>query len=196
MIGSGCSQQEGTDGSSPDQQKITIKDKILRNPIQLTTYANEVGFSLVSPDEQSFEAETLVKIEGKIDQTENLNSEYIWISMIQKEDIEEIDRNDFNYYVPINDHNFSKELTLHHGEGEYEIKIRVPSNKSEEEGMYYDVATFTVMNQDEEINREVEYTQYGVENQIQLTSPMIGVGESEGSIFIEGELPTDYQGEM
>lgn len=196
MIGSGCSQQEITDGSSHDKKKITIKDKIFRNPIQLTTYANEVGFSLSSPEEQSFEAETLVKIEGKIDQIEDLNSEYIWILMIPEEEIGEIDRNDFNYYVPINDHNFSKELTLHHGAGEYEIKVRVPSNKSEEAGMYYDVATFTVMNQDEEIHREVEYTQYGVENQIQLTSPIIGVGESEGSIFIEGNVPASYNGDM
>lgn len=196
MIGSACSKQENPDGSDHDAKQFVANDKKINDHVKLTSYANDVGFSFVSPTERLFEAETFVEIEGNIEKSEELNDDYIWVSITRKEEIEEIDSNEFNYYVAINNGEFAEQIALHHGVGEYEIRIRVPSNKSEEEGMYYDVATFTVLNQDEEIKREVEYTQYGVQSQIQLVNPIVGIGESDGSIFIEGNVPVDYKGEM
>lgn len=196
VIGSGCTKQETLGPSEHDKKLITIKDKVKKDYVKLTSFANEVGLSLILPEVQSFDVETLVDIEGNIDQIEDLNSEYIWISITRKEEIEEIDHNEFNYYVPINDHHFSKQLMLHHGAGEYEINIRIPSNKNEEADIYYDAATFHVINHDEEVKREVEYTQYGIQSEVQLTSPTLGIEESAGSIFIEGVVPNDYKGDM
>lgn len=196
LIGSGCTIQEVIEPSDRDENQFITKEKGVKEHVKLTPYANEIGFSLISPEEQSFEAKTHINIEGNIEQTQDLNSAYLWVLITGTEEIEHADHNEFNYYVAIEDQTFSKQLTIPHGAGEYEVSIRVPSRHTEEVGMYYDVATFTVNNQDEEIEREVAYTEYGVHNQIQLISPEVGYGESEGTVNIEGIVPSDHQGDM
>lgn len=192
-----CSDAEVIDTSEHDEEVHSKNEKEIKNKdILFTTYAEEIGFNLQTPTQDLSDAHTVVDIQGKVEEVDELHKEHVWVVITRKEVIKNFENEDFNYYLPLNNGKFSKEVVLHHGLGEYEVNIRVPSNKREEMGMYYDVATFTVSNKDEDIQREIEYTQYGVENQIELTSPTSGIGESEGSVFIEGVVPSDYKGDM
>lgn len=190
MIVVGCSQEDIMNESNEVEKREQELEEI-----QFTSYAQEIGFTLKTPLHEEFDTQTMVDIEGNIEQFESLHGDHIWLVITKKDEINEIDTQDFNYYLPITDGMFSEKLTLHHGLGDYEVSVRAPSNK-DEEGIYYDVATFTVTNLDEEIKREVEYTQYGAQNHIQLTSPVTGMSDADGSVFVEGKVPTDYQGEM
>src|SRR5699024_4000388 len=149
--------------------KTTHDEKIVREAnIQLSSYAGEIGFSLTSPTKETFESHTIVDISGNVEQVDDLTAKHIWVVMTSEKSVESIDDRNFNYYIPIENGSFSKQMNLHNGAGEYEMTVRVPSNQLGEEGMYYDVATFRVVNQDEDIQREVEYTSYGVDNRIHI----------------------------
>lgn len=196
MIVVSCSNKDIINGPSRIEKKEqALEEKEIGRNIELTSYAKEIGLLLKTPSYDEFDTHTVVDIEGDIEQFENLHSGHLWVVITKKDEIEEIDAQDFNYYLPIEDGMFSEKMTLHHGLGEYEVSVRAPSNKAEE-GMYYDVATFTVTNLDEEITRDVEYTQFGAQNHIQLTKPVVGMSDTDGSVFVEGKVPTDYQGEM
>lgn len=171
-------------------------EEVETEDIQLTEYADEIGFTLDSPTKEFFDTETMIDIQGSIEETEDLQGDDIWIIMTRKDGVEGIDSDEFNVHIPIDGGNFSEQLALHHGEGEYEVRVRVPSNKPDEENRYYDVAVFDVMNHDQQIQREIEYTQYGVENEIQMTSPELGWNENDESIYIEGTVPEYHEGEM
>ena len=196
MIVVGCSKEDIMNvPNRVEKREQAIEEKEFGRDIQFTSYAKEIGFTLKTPLYDEFETHTVVDIEGNIEQFDDFHDGNIWIVITSKEEIEGLNKNDFNYYLPIEEGMFSEKMTLHHGLGEYEVSVRAPSNKGEE-GMYYDVVTFTVTNLDEEIKREVEYTQYGAQNHIQLINPVDGMSDSDGSVFVEGKVPTDYQGEM
>lgn len=177
-----------------------FENEVIEEPapenIELSDYADEIGFLLDSPLKEMFETETTFDIQGSVEKVEELVSDDIWIIMSRKNGVEELETEDFHYYIPLEEGKFTQTLSLYHGEGEYEVRVRAPSNKSGEEDRYYDVANFDVVNLDKEIEREVEYTQFGLKNDIHLTNPIRGLSDTEESVYIEGTVPKDQRGQM
>ncbi|MFD2043563.1 transglutaminase domain-containing protein [Ornithinibacillus salinisoli] len=195
---SGCSNNDATtDDMNEDDGKEVIADVEEDIPeIQYSSYAEEVGFSLVTPTNSVQDIQTTIEIRGKVEKGDDLTGDLLWIVINPKQEIEELQQNEFNYYVSIADMEFSKEISMHYGAGEYDVSIRVPSNKETEEGSFYEVASFSVTNTDKKVQREVEYTQYGVTNNFKLNSPEVGLSKTTDSVLIEGELPESYMGDM
>ncbi|PAV31600.1 hypothetical protein CIL05_02775 [Virgibacillus profundi] len=198
----GCSNEESAEPSEDEKQEevkeVEAEDTevIESAAIQLSPYAEEIDFSLISPEKEEISANTIVELKGTIGQADNFNENLIWVVITTDEPMKKIEKNDFNYYIPLENGEFSKQMKLHHGEGEYQVSVRVPSNKAGEEDKYYEAASFDVINQDQNVEREVEYTKYGVKNNIQLTSPAFGISDSEAGVHIEGTVPEDHTGEM
>ncbi|MFA1819280.1 transglutaminase domain-containing protein [Virgibacillus oceani] len=164
--------------------------------IQLTDYAEEVGFSLTSPEQDNFTVNTIISLEGAITEANNLTSDHLWVVLTGEEALEEFPQDEFNYYVKIEDGTFSHDLNLHQGAGDYEVSVRAPSNNLNEE-VYYEMASFQVTNEDEAIAMDVQYTEYGVFNDVQLQSPELGWQQGvEESVLIEGTVPEDHAGDM
>src|SRR5690625_5048252 len=103
------------------KKEHAIEEKEMGRDIELTSYAKEIGLSLQTPSYDEFDTHSVVDIEGNIEQFENLHGDHIWIVITKKDEIEGIDVQDFNYYLPIEDGMFSGKMTLHHGLGEYDI---------------------------------------------------------------------------
>jgi hypothetical protein len=178
-----------TTESEPEEEEI--------DNIKLTAYAEEVGFSLTTPEQDNFTANTTINLEGTIAEANHLMGEHLWVVISAEEPSGEIPENEFNYYVKIEDGTFSRELNLHQGAGEYEVNVRAPSNKTNEEEMYYETANFQVTNEDETVAMDVQYTEYGVLNDVQLNSPESGWDHNEeGTVLIEGSVPEDHSGDM
>ncbi|WP_240452188.1 hypothetical protein [Virgibacillus sp. YIM 98842] len=201
FILTGCTQDEvqrdEQDSEGAEQAAAEEETEEDNTGIQLTPYAEEVGFSLTSPEQDRFTANTTVNLEGTITETDDLTGNNLWIVMTAADALEELPGNEFNYYVPIEDGSFSQELNLHQGAGEYKVSVRAPSNQANEEEIYFETAAFEVTNEDEDVYREVEYTEYGVLNDVQLFSPEQGLDQhDEGTVFVEGSVPEDYPGEM
>jgi hypothetical protein len=203
FILSGCTQDE----EPPDERETEALEQVTASEeketeedvsgIQLTAFAGEVGFSLTSPEHDRFTANTTISLEGTITKADDLTGDYLWIVMTAADVSEELPGHAFNYYVPIEDGSFSQELNLHQGAGVYEVSVRAPSNQANEKEIYYETAAFEVTNEDEDVYREVEYTEYGVLNDVQLFSPEQGWDQhEEGTVFVEGSVPEDYPGEM
>lgn len=183
---------EGEQVIAEEKPQVTEID-----PIQLTAYAEEVGFSLTTPEADNFTANTTIDLEGTIAEVDDLNGDYVWIVLTAEDPAADLPEAEFSYYVNIEDGAFSRELNLHQGAGAYEVSIRVPSNQSDEEEMYYETAAFRVINEDEAIVRDVQYTEYGVLHGLQLEHPELGWQEDgEGVVFIEGTVPEDHPGDM
>src|SRR5690625_7813547 len=81
------------------------------------------------------------------------------------------------------------------GAGDYVINVRAPNNRGEDD-IYYDIAEFDVVNKDEEVKRAVEYTQYGMEDGIEVANLGLVDGKADGTIQIEGKVPKDHPGNM
>src|SRR5699024_3076190 len=94
FIGTGCSI------GIVDDLLHTVKEK----DIQLTNYAKEIGFSLTTPETDFFEVETVVEIQGNVEDLE-VNWNHLWIEIIAEESIES-DQDTFDYYVPIENKEF------------------------------------------------------------------------------------------
>ncbi|MUK88568.1 hypothetical protein GMD78_09215 [Ornithinibacillus sp. L9] len=197
----GCKNNTDLDSSSDNDteekdMEVSVEVEEDESEIQLSSYAEEIGFSLITPTKSELNAQTTVDIQGEIEKSPELTGDLIWIVITPNHQVDELVQDDFNYYIPINEGKFSKELVMHHGEGEYEVSVRVPSNKSEEEGNFYEATNFVVINEDPTIQREVEITQYGVENKIELSNPLLGLQDASGSVNVEGTVPDGYLGDM
>lgn len=188
-------ESESKTETNEEQQAQSEVEAVDATAIQLSQYAPEIDFSLDKPAHDGIEADTTLHIEGRVGQFGELNKDHLWVVLTAEEAIEDLDTDEFHYFIPLEEDAFSHGLNLHHGEGEYEISVRAPSNDPNEEDRYYDVASFAIVNQDKDIQREIEYTEYGVANDIQLTSPTLGLEEHEANVSIEGTVPDDYAGE-
>ena len=197
----GCAPEEEQPAESDDEiEQVTAEEEpeeVEVDHIQLTDYAEEVGFSLTSPEQDNFTVNTVISLEGAITDVNNLTSDHLWVVLTAEEALEEFPQDEFNYYVKIEDGTFSHELNLHQGAGAYEVSVRAPSNNSNGEEVYYETASFQVTNEEEVIAMDVQYTEYGVFNEVQLESPELGWQEdAEESVFIEGTVPEDHAGDM
>lgn len=177
-----------------DQKQEDLESTDIKSvDIQLTPFAEEVGFSLETPDSDNVETNATFQLKGNLENKTSADWNHIWL-IVTGENTEE---NSFNYYIEIEDSgNFSEEIALHQGEGTYDITVRAPSIEESEGGLYYDVATFQVINLDDNIEYPVEYTAFGSEQGIKLMSPDQGLSELEDSVYIEGTIAGDNVGDI
>lgn len=173
-----------TDDHKEDAQPIGV----IKKKIDQTSYGEEIGFQLKSPIYKNNEISSSFTVEGEISSADQLEQDFIWVVISGNTG------DPFEYYIPIDNGKFKQQLTVHQGKGEYDISMRAASNKSEEADMYYDVASFTVENTDSEVKQDIIYTKYGLQYDFQIEEPINGVNEADESIYLEGTVGEDYEG--
>lgn len=181
-----------TDEGQEEQEADDSVD-VVEEDVPLTQFAEDIGFTLDAPVSKRTETESVIHVSGQIKDFSYMEWEHVWVVLDYQEDN---NYEPFNYYIELEDGNFSKQLTLPYGAGEYDVSIRVPSQDSSEEGTYYDVATFLAVNLDDHIQREIEYTRYGAEYGLDIAQPDQDLNKVDGTLFIQGSVPDEHQGDI
>lgn len=181
---SGCSNSESSNSKTEETQKEENKyDKLVKEknkeldlqPIELTSYSEEAGVTLKKPTYKEFAVNKKVVVEGEIEKFSEIKSDYVWIKVQANE--EEPAGMEQEYYAPIKEGKFKQEISLFNGEGQYEVKVQVPS--LDREDYYYETASFTVHNVNPDIERDVTYSPFGQEAEILLNLDLGYVTEKE-----------------
>ncbi|AYA77570.1 transglutaminase domain-containing protein [Bacillus sp. Y1] len=181
---SGCSNSESSNSKTEETQKEENKyDKLVKEknkeldlqPIELTSYSEEAGVTLKKPTYKEFAVNKKVVVEGEIEKFSEIKSDYVWIKVQANE--EEPAGMEQEYYAPIKEGKFKQEISLFNGEGQYEVKVQVPS--LDREDYYYETASFTVHNVNADIERDVTYSPFGQEAEILLNLDLGYVTEKE-----------------
>ncbi|WP_078578813.1 transglutaminase domain-containing protein [Salipaludibacillus agaradhaerens] len=200
----GCSQSIDTHGNNENDVLLEINDDLIKRQEQheegniwLMEYAHEIGFSLDAPAIEGSEVNTTLEIKGSIEEAEKLNDDHIYLQIAYEGEFEdESIPNVFYHFIPVEEGHFSEEVALHHGEGEYNVRVHVSSHDESERESYYATTSFNVVNKDKEIAREIEYTRFGTKQGVELAFPEMGLSEESGSVYVSGEVPEDYSGDM
>ncbi|MGF3104856.1 transglutaminase domain-containing protein [Rossellomorea sp. DUT-2] len=135
-------------------------------PLQLTSYSEEIGVTMNEPSYKEFAVNGQVTVDGEIEQHSELKSDYVWIKVRASE--EGPLGKQLEYYTPIEDGKFKQNIRLFNGEGEYSVSVQLPSK--DRENYYYDTASFTVHNVNPDIVRDVTLTPFGQEAGLSLSS--------------------------
>ncbi|KAB2329401.1 transglutaminase domain-containing protein [Cytobacillus depressus] len=151
-------------------------------PIELTSYSEEIGATLKKPVHKKFAVNGKVIVEGEIEKHSQLKSDFAWIKVHSDE--EGPAGNKHEYYTPIKDGKFKQDIHFFNGEGEYQITVQLPS--TDRENYYYDTAKFEVYNVNPEIKRDITFTPSGqdVELALKLDSSYV---EEDGIFQLKGE---------
>lgn len=126
-------------------------------PLELTSYSKEIGATISKPKYKNFAVNGKVTVEGKIEQSDRLKSDFAWIKVRSNE--EGPAGSQHEYYAPIQEGKFKQTIHFFNGEGEYQVTVQLPSTDSE--NYYYDTASFDVVNVNPEMKRDVSYTPFG-----------------------------------
>lgn len=195
LLLSACSNEGKAEGEEKTKEETTEEEQQAASAdpaeIELLDYGEKMGLELEAP---ASEEATTMPLKGEIDQADELNEDYLWVVLRKRDHIEEIKDKKFEYFIPIENGQFAKELNLHHGEGEYVVTVRLPSEEDNEEDTYYDAAEFTVDNLEDGIERDVELSKFGVENGLEMTENVAGWNNAEGIFEVSGTVGEDYQG--
>ncbi|MGG7622094.1 hypothetical protein [Bacillus coreaensis] len=142
---SGCSNSEASHSKEAQKEENTY-DKLVKEknkeldlqPIELTSYSEEAGVTLKKPTYKEFAVNQKVMVEGAIEKFSETKFDYVWIKVRANEEgpagMEQ------EYYAPISEGKFKQEISLFNGEGQYEVKVQVPS--LDREDYYYETASF------------------------------------------------------
>jgi|GEM_PF-1315633 len=150
-----------------EKEKKEMEDEIGEmEPLQLTSYSEEIGVTMNEPSYKEFAANGQVTVDGEIEQHSELKSDYAWIKVRASE--EGPAGNQLEYYTPIKDGKFKQEIHFFNGEGEYSVSVQLPSK--DRENYFYDTASFTVHNVNPDIMRDVTLTPFGQEAALSLSS--------------------------
>ncbi|WP_077210661.1 transglutaminase-like domain-containing protein [Bacillus dakarensis] len=161
-----------------DQYEKLVKEKndeLALEPIELTTYSEEIGATLKEPVYKKFAVNGEVKVEGEIEQYTNLKSDYAWIEVYSFEDGPSGDLHE--YYTPIKEGKFEQAVHFHNGEGEYKVTVKLPDTNRE--NYYYDLSSFEVINVNPEIQRDVTFSPFGQAAKLSLDLEASYVKENE-----------------
>lgn len=191
----GCTNDEIVQDND-EEQRHKVQDKEDALDIDITSYGEEIGFKLESPTKQTNHTETSLDLKGSIEKTDELNEHFIWVIIEKNDKIDVINDDQFEYYIPIKENKFSEQINLHHGKGDYQITVRLPSNDENEEDIYYDGAMFSVTNQSSDIERDIQYGKYGVEQDLTLSKPVKGWNEMKETVLVEGTVSEEYKGDL
>ncbi len=126
-------------------------------PLELTSYSKEIAATISKPKYKKFAVNGKVTVEGKIEQSDRLKSDFAWIKVRSNE--EGPAGSQHEYYAPIKEGKFKQTIHFFNGEGEYQVTVQLPSTDSE--NYYYDTASFDVVNVNPEMKRDVSYTPFG-----------------------------------
>lgn len=169
---SACSSSESNSEAKAEKKEEDKYEKLVKEknkelelePLELTSYSEEVGAALNNPEYKEFAANGRVAVQGEIEKYSDLKSDYAWIKVRSTEDRPA--GNDLEYYTPIKEGKFEQSIRLFNGEGEYKVSVQLPSTDSE--NYYYDLASFTVHNVNPNAERDVTYTPFGQEAYLTL----------------------------
>lgn len=166
-----------------EKEKNEMDDEIGEmEPLQLTSYSEEIGVTMNEPSYKEFAANGQVTVEGEIEQHSELKSDYVWIKVRASEGGPAGEQ--LEYYTPIKNGKFKQNIRFFNGEGEYSVSVQLPSK--DRENYYYDTASFTVHNVNPDIMRDVTLTPFGQDAALSLSSE---------SSFIKGNEIFPLKGE-
>src|SRR5699024_3202051 len=191
----GCTNDEIVQDND-EEQRHKVQDKNEELDIDIYYYGEEIGFKLKNTNKQKNHTETSLDLKGSIEKTDELNEHFIWVIIEKNDKIDVINDDQFEYYIPIKENKFSEQINLHHGKGDYQITVRLPSNDENEEDIYYDGAMFSVTNQTNDIERDIQYGKYGVEQDLTLSKPVKGWNEMKETVLVEGTVSEEYKGDL
>src|SRR5690625_2962354 len=191
----GCTNEDIVQDND-QEQRHKVQDEEDTLDIDITSYGKEIGFRLDNPTKQNNHTETSFNLKGSIENTNELNEHFIWVIIEKSDKIDVINNDQFEYYIPVKKNKFSEQINLHHGKGDYQITVRLPSNDENEEDMYYDGAMFSVTNQTSDIERDIQYGKYGVEQDLTLSKPVKGWNEMKETVLVEGTVSEEYKGDL
>lgn len=150
-----------------EKEKKEMNDEIGEmEPLQLTSYSEEIGVTMNEPSYKEFAANGQVTVDGEIEQHSELKSDYAWIKVRASE--EGPAGNQLEYYTPIKDGKFKQEIHFFNGEGKYSVSVQLPSK--DRENYFYDTASFTVHNVNPDIMRDVTLTPFGQDAALSLSA--------------------------
>src|SRR5699024_3484751 len=149
-------EEKTKEGTTEEEKQTASADPA---EVELLDYGEKMGLEIEAP---ASEEATMMPLKGEIDQADELNEDYLWVVLRKRDHIEEIKDKKFEYFIPIENGQFAKELNLHHGEGKNVVTVRLPSEEDNEEDTYYDAAEFTVDNLEDGIERDVEWSRMDV----------------------------------
>lgn len=191
LILSACSNTSSGDSETKAPKKV--EDKYIKlaeeknkefelEPIELTSYSEEIGATLKEPVHKKFAVNGEVIVEGEIEKHSLLKSDYAWIKVHSNDDGPAGDNHE--YYTPIQEGKFKQAIHFFNGEGEYRITVQLPS--IDRENYYYDTADFEVYNVNPDIQRDITYTPFGQDAELALNLDSSYV-EKEGIFQLKGE---------
>lgn len=155
--------------------------------VEITEYGEEMGLILEAP---ATEVATVMPLQGKFTEIDDVKDDYAWVTIHKTDSIEELGNREIDYYLPLDGGSFAKEIPLPNGAGEYRVNVLLPSKDKED--YYYDSALFKITNVDETIAREVEYSKYGSEKDLQMDEDVTGYNEASESFSISGTVDPSY----
>src|SRR5699024_2203014 len=135
-----------------------------RADIHTLEYGDQMGLELYPPKNK---AATTMPLQGEIDESDELNEDYVWVVIRKKDHMDDISDKEFEYYIPIEDGQVSKDLKLHHCKAEYNANVRLPSNEKDEKDTDYDSAEYQINKLEEDIKRNEEISKFGHEKAIE-----------------------------
>lgn len=191
LILSACSNTSSSDSETKAPKKV--EDKYIKlaeeknkefelEPIELTSYSEEIGATLKDPVHKKFAVNGEVIVEGEIEKHSLLKSDYAWIKVHSNDDGPAGENHE--YYTPIQEGKFKQAIHFFNGEGEYRITVQLPS--IDRENYYYDTADFEVYNVNPDIQRDITYTPFGQDAELALNLDS-GYVEKEGIFQLKGE---------
>ncbi|MGD6873259.1 transglutaminase domain-containing protein [Sutcliffiella horikoshii] len=187
LILSACSDKNtSVEENQPAEQEV-VKDKyeqlvdkknaeLKLEALELTSYAEEVNATFLTPEYKEFSTNGQVEIAGTVEKHADLKGEYVWIKVRSDEDGPT--GNVMEYYAPIQDGEFKENISFFNGEGEYRVTVQLPDTNRE--NYYYDTASFTVHNVNPESTYDVSLTPFGHDAGLQF--------DVESSFLKENEL--------
>ncbi|MDQ0176973.1 transglutaminase-like domain-containing protein [Bacillus chungangensis] len=189
--------QETTKQEQKEKQKIDKYKKLVEEtnaaldlkPLELTSYSEQVGATLSSPKYKKFAANKSITITGNIEHFEQLKGSYVWIKI----DTQETGPagNTLEYYTQIKDGRFKQKIRFFNGEGEYTVKVLLPSN--DKENYYYDIANFEVVNVNPKNHRDITYSPFAQDASMVIQHPKVGYFQETETFSLKGKMNEQIQ---
>lgn len=189
IILTGCNSSAEVEGEPENTELEEEVVEINTEPVEIefTDYSEEVGFTMDAP---SNEVLTTFSLNGSVEQFDELQEDYVWVIVRKSENIEEISNREMEYYIPIHNGQFNADVNLPNGEGDYRVTVRLPA--MDRDNYFYDTAKFKITNVDETIARDVEFTRYGLEKDLQFNESVTGWNQASEVFEIEGKVSEHY----
>lgn len=187
MVGCHTNTEVKSEPKNKEPEAETIEVNTEPVEIEFTDYSEEMGFTMETP---TSEVLTTFSLNGSVEQHDELQEDYVWVIVRKSDSIEEISNREIEYYIPIENGQFASDINLPNGEGDYRVTVRLPA--TDRDNYFYDTAKFKITNKDEIIARDVEFTRYGLEKELQLNESVTGWNEASEVFEIEGQVGGHY----